>query len=367
MNDSDLMSITCRRLFFPMSLLVVFIYCSLYRGDCQLYFCKEYVLDRSINIAYYVMTFFSEVLARTAISLLFIIAGYLLFEHVDKIDANFVRKQRQILFTLLIPYIVWNLISYFFVNHTFELSLSMFKSLIFSFGFYSLSLNTINLPSDASIWFVRDIMGMVIISPLLFYLIKKTGLLPVLLFFVFWFIGKGPIFISGFSSIALSFFSLGALFAIKKIDINSLINYKYALLIISLVFCIIDITTLRLVPASDNMAYHQHYINIIHSIYLLTSSIAVLVWMAYFIKCKKLYNGRKLENSAFVIFAFPWIVLTPINALFLKLYNVPHFVTPEYELLLYFSVYVSLVLLSIGLYYVFSKTKLTRIVFVGNY
>jgi hypothetical protein len=367
MSNSDLMANTCRMLLFMMSLLCVLIYCSLYRGDCQLYLGGEYVLDRSINISYYVMIFFSEVIARTSIPVSFIAVGYLVFKCTDKIDFNFYKNYRQTLLVLIVPYLVWNLISYFSIHHTLEFGFPLIKSLILSFGFYSLSFKTINLPSDAPIWFVRDIMGLILISPALFYMIKKLGFITMSSFFFFWFIGKGPIFISGFSSIALFFFSLGSFFAIKKIDINRLICYKNVLLIITIVFCILDVITLKLVPASDNMAYHQHYINIIHNVYLLTSSMAFLVWIAYYIGGNKLNNFRKFENSAFIIFAFPWIVLTPINTFFLKLYNVPYYITPGYELLIYVSVYILLVLLSLGLYYVLSKSKFTRIAFTGSY
>jgi hypothetical protein len=312
------------------------------------------------------MTFLSEVLARTSVPLFFIISGCLFFNNFDKIDSNFFKRYRKILYTLIIPYLVWNLISYVVLNNSFDFGISMVKSLILSFGFYSISFSSINLPSDAPIWFVRDIIGLVLVSPLIYFLLKKFCLPTLLLLFVFWFVGKGPIYISGFSSVALFFFTLGAFLSIKKIDINRLIRYRYFLLVFFIIFSILDTITLRLLPASDNMAYHQHYINIIHNVYLLFSSIAFFVWAAFLIKHNISFSFSRIENSAFVILAFPWIILTPINDLCLKLFGVPHIITPLFELVIYISVYVLLVLLSICVYFVISKTRLTRLLFIGK-
>ena len=108
----------------------------------------------------------------------FAISGYLFFWNIDNLNLTvYKRKLHSRLFTLLIPYLLWNLIAYIYqlakvflgIGSAVEgcgniLSLSVFLKVFWQFGNEG--------PADMPLWFVRDLILLVILTPLIHWLLK---------------------------------------------------------------------------------------------------------------------------------------------------------------------------------------------------
>ena len=73
------------------------------------------------------------------------------------------------------------------------------------------------MPADMPLWFIRDLMMMTILSPVIYWIIKRTGFALPLLTGVWWYSHWMPK-ITGFSSDIVFFFILGAYLAIKGVN-----------------------------------------------------------------------------------------------------------------------------------------------------
>ena len=141
----------------------------------------------------------SQTLVKVAMPTFFVISGYLFFANVEQFNkVIYWQKIRRRIKTLLIPYIIWNLLMAVKLK-TFNLSI-----------FWS--------PANMPLWFLRDLMIVMLLTPIIYIGVKKLGwcifaiLLPIYVTGI-WAIQPGP------NPYAISFFTLGAFLSIKKIDI----------------------------------------------------------------------------------------------------------------------------------------------------
>lgn len=175
----------------------------------------------------FIQDLFSQVFARIAVPLFFLFSGLLLFQG-KKLTIDLIsEKWKSRLFTLLLPFIVWNtadlmiqifgqtipVTSHFFTGKTFDVSNLSPKTLwdaYFDFRSY---------PVNAPLWFLRDLIVLVIFSPVLYFLIRKTGWYIIMFFLFAWFgffFGTSTFFL--LSNEAVFFFSLGLFLSICEID-----------------------------------------------------------------------------------------------------------------------------------------------------
>lgn len=143
----------------------------------------------------------SQTLVKVAVPAFFIMSGYLFFANVEEFTKEiYWQKIRRRIKTLLIPYIIWNLMMAIKLN-----SLGTILS-----GLWT----PINMP----LWFLRDLMIVTLATPILYILIKKLGWWLIAILF--------PIYLTGLFAIqpepnpyAICFFTLGAILSIKKMDL----------------------------------------------------------------------------------------------------------------------------------------------------
>ena len=167
----------------------------------------------------------------------------------------FSSKIKKRLTSLFIPYMIWNIIMclfYLIVQYLTPSMISGRNKLIMDYNvsdyvmmFWSMScINEEGLdgPIDGPLWFMRDLMVMMIISPVLFYLIKKIKILLPLFFLSLYVFGLNT-GLSGFGFIALGFYTMGAFFAIFKFDFSlfSKSNKEFLLLVYFSLFVIVVI------------------------------------------------------------------------------------------------------------------------------
>lgn len=141
----------------------------------------------------------SQTLVKVAIPAFFMISGYLFFANVKTFNkVIYWQKIRRRIKTLLIPYVIWNLMM--------AIKLKTF------------SLNIFVDPANMPLWFLRDLIIVSLLTPIIYLGVKK---------FNYWiFVLLSPIYLTGIYAIqpglnpyAICFFTLGAYLSIQKINL----------------------------------------------------------------------------------------------------------------------------------------------------
>jgi len=198
------------------------------------------------------------------IPIYFLISGYFFWMDIEgwKWDV-FLQKLKNRSKTLLLPYVLWNVISIgsfvallFFQdirNDTSFTNIAEYLNEIGIRGFWDYHVwgeNKTNWlgqsipqssPFIVPLWFLRDLMVVVLFTPALYWLLKKTGIWGLLLL-MFCYISKIWPQVHGFSIDAFFFFGLGLYISINKktlIDIAQ--KYKISSLIISTIAFVIAV------------------------------------------------------------------------------------------------------------------------------
>lgn len=186
--------------------------------------CEDY------NVYYAINQYFREdFLNHTCVPLFFVISGYLFFLNIPETFSIelFKTKWKKRIKSLLIPYLICNGIVLLMI-----ISLSLIKgeeiqpnSLLTAFWSYKEGFPVV-MPS----WYLRDLMVVCMLSPVIWLLLKYTHyLLPLFLCFC-WFMGVW-MEIPGFGIRSFLFFTIGSYIGIKKYDfIEMVYPRKYWLL-----------------------------------------------------------------------------------------------------------------------------------------
>lgn len=215
MELDDLQSRTVDWLRYPLMLLIVVLH-----TDTPLLF--QLSQSGASAICFYIF----RTVAKLAVPLFFIISGYYFFRQPDAFTREaYVSKIRKRARTLLVPYLFWN----YFV-WAFQMTIVVLQGhadWIPGDAFAPANILDVivgwgegynGMPKDFPLWFLRDLMMVCLLSPLLHLLLKSKRPYVLLLFAAFylmpWPAGWHPFF-ERFPS-ALLFFSVGAYMGIHK-------------------------------------------------------------------------------------------------------------------------------------------------------
>lgn len=250
-------------------------------------------LDQPTLIETKIWTIFGYVLPAFCVPLFFMFSGYLFFATTKAFTPKeYAIKLKSRSKSLLIPYIVWNaltLLAFYVFNRLVPSSRSHSMHNVVDYSFIDiLSAFWIDYdyyPIALQFWFIRDLMVVILLSPIVYLIVKKTPI-GILVFTVLYFI------IPRFA--AAYFFSLGAYFALQNKDFIAL-SYKirwYAITVFAVSLIVRAFTVDRTSPDTD-LPY-------IKEVYILSSMIVVLV-LTDKLSCK--YQVPTLfTNSSFFIF-----------------------------------------------------------------
>lgn len=199
---------------FPLAVLIVFIHTD-YSHNPQ-------------NAVYYVGKFLSDGVSVVAVPTFFFISGYLFFSRYDSFGLKeYTSVITRKFHTLVAPYLLWISVVYysygFYSGQVTHINLSpseLYK--IFwasSDGIVTTSplgykFSLLSIPSGVgALWFVRDLIVCMLLSPIIWMIIKRLKMWSIVFFSIpyFCFIG---IPIIGFGHSALFFFPMGAVFSI---------------------------------------------------------------------------------------------------------------------------------------------------------
>ena len=236
-GKDDLQSQVIDWLRFPLAVAVVFIHS----------FGNPPVEDISLlqvdpltgeNLFHWVRICLSHVATHIAVPTFFVISGYLFFRKVDNWNMQVYRKKMKSRFhTLVIPYLCWNLIAILITVGmkvgAFLLKGKPLSNILQYFqdnGWWHMlwdcnvwaedRLNWLGMatpmsgPINLPLWFLRDLIVVVVLTPAIYWLLKHTRHYGLLLLGLAYVSGIWPN-IPGLNITAVFFFSAGAYFSLR--------------------------------------------------------------------------------------------------------------------------------------------------------
>jgi surface polysaccharide O-acyltransferase-like enzyme len=242
--------------------------------------------------------FFSQGITRVAVPLFYLFSGYLFFLNMEGTIKEFAAKFKTRLKTLALPYLFWSLwaLVIYYALQTIPQSRDFFTNkLIKNYTFSELSYTIFIDPIAYQLWFIRDLVVLVFLSPIVWLLVKylKYAIVPVLVFT--WAIDFNFII---FSNEALLFFVLGAFFSLyekKLVETDFSTNHKlYLFLWLTLNFC-------------KTILFYMDYDNAIVLTFLLKTSIimgVLALWSLYDFLFKNRHSEIPDKFNLLIPFSF---------------------------------------------------------------
>lgn len=337
--SEKLQSNTITWLRFPLIVGVVFIHDNITLGQNS----------RVVNPFWFdcVIRLFSDVLPRVCVPLFFIISGFLFFYGAKNLRLSYANKIKRRFRTLFIPYVVWNVIALLvliMMNSSFLSSYSAVKEFHFSIkSFCSIFWNFdgTSSPLNFPFWFIRDLMLLVLFSPIIKLLIKylQWGIIVIVGLCWFFNLEMGGIIPQCNS---LFFFMLGSIISING---ENLLNFSrhYGMWAAVIYPC---------VALADMFTKGANFNMYIHHVGIIIGIIGVLFVVPLFIERGKLIVHTSLSESSFFIFAFHALIIYKIIML---MYLVVNPQSPYLLIFMYFSIPIVVVGISWGLWCILKR------------
>lgn len=285
---------TINWLRFPLIVLVVYIhnYGSVYNFTPNI----DWTNITSMDVYEIIRIIFSKVISHLAVPCFFFISGYLFFYNINDFSKKtYISKLKKRVYTLLIPYILWNIIAIIFDFYTFYSNHNLSNSFIHAIN--NLWYFFTN-PLDYPLWYVRNLMILSALSPIYFYLFKRKTLFFIGLFIVI-------LLVLGHSTNINSvvFFGLGAYLSINKLNIISTFRSikvpMYIIAVITMCLCVY---------------FNSKYTDTgkrIYPLFLISGIISVFNIASNYVEKGVLKEKKILTSSVFFIYAIH--VLLPIS------------------------------------------------------
>lgn len=294
---------------FPLIVGVVFIHCF---GEPFDYDSIDFSQLSSMDFYNLFRVSISQVATHVCVPLFFFISGWLFFNGLEEWHNDaYLKKLKRRVKTLLIPFIIWNTLSVLMsvCSKYHSGGFPAIQEFFSSNGYWHLywdshvwnvdRTNWLGLCNPASspklvpLWYLRDLMVVMVFSPILYCLLKYTKIIGVLFLSVCYIMGLG-IGVPGVSTTAFFFFGSGAYFKLNKIDVTEFAyKYRYIILILALVLWIAC------------TAYNGHNTKMgdyIYPFYVILGGAAVLQSASYIVKNNKLTMSPVLSKSSFFIY-----------------------------------------------------------------
>ena len=370
MKEDKLISETISLLRFPLTVFVVFIHYNMGVRGFSLH-GETYGLDAPEWFRW-VTALFSDVLPRTAVPLFYIISGYLFFRG-GLFDTDVYRhKLRTRASTLLVPYLLWNVVavlvqlshrlpflSYVFPSaHLMEVQLTPLRLFLTFFDNYwnkgilvtpenDGMVSELPHPADGPLWYVRDLMVMVLLAPVIWWSVRRAGRWLVVVLGAVWHLRPllFPMWGEGWGTMLLDaafFFSWGAYYGIRGLSPLNGIPKLWPVALIYLPLAI-----------ADALTKGWEYNIFIHKAGILLGIVAIFYIATRLVECGKFGAMASLAGSSFLVFALHTLVMDDIGKVLFTALNLP--INMGTLLLLYFIVPSFTILFCLGMYLILKR------------
>lgn len=361
MTTDELQSRTISYLRFPLTLGIIFIHFDLIEHIFT-YHGVQYGLDRP-SWYVFLINFFSEVLPQIGVPLFFIISGYLFFRRGNFTGSTYRQKLLKRARTLLVPYLLWNLVAV--LIHAFYLipglfpnagqeqvcltPLRLFHTFFANFpgqGIFVMpetvaSNNGFPYPINLPMWYVRDLMVMVLLSPVVYWLVSRVGKWSVILLGIVYYVYH-PLFAPDgnwgvLMSQAAFFFTWGAYYAVRKDNFVESFRRCPFMPLLYLPVAVADALTRGL---SYNLYIHQTGV--------LLGVVSAVVIVAYLLERGRVHVNQTLAGSSFFVYALHVSILFEVSKVVFIVFHLSDNVWSM--LILYFATPICTAALGVALY-----------------
>lgn len=312
MNESESNAISNMR--FILSAFIVSMHAAVYLSISDYSSLSIHDVNAENIIGWSMYTVFNCLLFQIAVPSFFFLSGYLFFKNIESLDVIvFTKKIKRRIRTLLIPYLLWNIVFFFLriiynlvakdisVIDTFEMS-GWYRFLLDS----GVTLERENIlhcmmpygrdPIDGPLWFVRDLLILSLLTPLLYILNKYGRIYCLLLGAICMIFNIWPPFFF-LSSIGFFFFWLGSYFQQNNINLFSG-NCKYRRLF---VYILVSITLIWGVTSHGAGVIIE---DISRNIFVIFGVFSMFDYALYLTRNELLTNKLKeLSAASFFIYA----------------------------------------------------------------
>lgn len=201
-------------------------------------------------------------------------------------------------------------------------------------------------PQNGPLWFVRDLMFLSILSPLLFFAVKKMKGYFVCFIGCIWFSLMLVDFEYGAMLGGLFFFSFGACFSVNKIDLKQQFNKcsRLSFVLYPLLGTLYVILSYTIIPPIVG--------SIVKSANIIISVLFAYNLADYLLKKGKVVTNSFLSSSSFFIYVTHLLVLNNFLRLFLALFRPTNGIG---FVLAYLFVAVIMVLFILGVYWLMRR------------
>lgn len=244
-----------------------------------------------------------EELGRISVPMFLLISGYLFFKeypHFLKRD-DYLGKIKSRCRSLLVPYLLWNLIAYIVYAAQYGFS---FADFVHAFWVADIPGRSGSSPMDGPLWYIRNLMILVVIAPFITLLLKYTRWYILLIMGGMW-LFQISVFTKGLG-IAFFFFSFGGYLRIYKKSVCD-IKYGIAFVIFYLLYLLFAVYT-------NSNKYN------ISTIGILLGGYSILYLSKLIVRTQK--DSYKifhfLSNSSFFIYCSHDIILPFVKSLCFK-------------------------------------------------
>lgn len=342
MTNEELLSKTINFLRFPLIVGVVLIHAHI----TEVVINGVDLLQGNTFLIYNIGSYlFSEIIARMAVPLFFFISGFLFFYQSEVFSLSvYLHKLRKRVNSILVPYLFWNLatILLFFFTQSFISSLtSGANKLIRDYSFSDWIAAVTIFPINYQFWFLRDLMIVILLSPLVYLIVRYFRWVGILILGILWYLGWW-FTLPGFSIVAFFFFSFGAYFSLWRCNFVTLLK-PYLLLSIVAYFILSFVC----------VCYRkQAWISFIYPLDILIGIVFAISLSTYFLERGKWSVSSFLVGATFFVYSFHTMPLALIQKISIKYF-------PNLNDGILLSIYllntVFVILIGLGIYYLFRK------------
>ena len=247
----------------------------------------------------FIQEFISQGVTRVAVPIFFTISGYLFFLGLKGSLPEFKKKMRKRVKTLILPYLLWSILGillYFALQSLPVIQNYFTKKLISEYSATELMETIFFNPIPYQFWFIRDLIILTILSPILFWLLRYFKIWLPLFLSIFWFYNFDLMIIA---NEALLFFVFGGHLALHQQDwILRHFSTKETIILSIVWVSIISIKTTLV-----HFDFSIIAINIFHKVGILVGVLAT--WGIYDFFAKRV---KSKESKLSLIFSFTFFI-----------------------------------------------------------
>ena len=315
-SPSALQSVTIDVLRFPMAVMVVFIHSFLQPAAADLPPFSPEMLRDGAEWYNLLRCTLSYVLPSVAVPGFFFLSGYLFFARFRTWDWGMYReKMRKRVWMLLVPYVVWNV-----VYVVWQIALGvLWKGGDFAtvsaekFGAFGLDwLWSVNVwgteakdilggtlcctgPATIPLWFLRDLICVTVLSPVVYFVVRRTRIWGVLALCVLYVTELWPS-VPGLRSDSVFFFCFGAYYGVwGRNFVQDFRRFRWPVCVAALCLLPVGVLEYRVV--------YQGYLPVRH-FYVVAGVMAAFVIASCAAERWRLQRGGLLAESSFFVYAF---------------------------------------------------------------